>query len=79
MASSERASGWLGTVLPVLREGGPITTLILGLCAMAMIYGLYKELARTHEVSKQIFNKLEACYTAQLQMARDCLTSREGR
>ena len=72
MAGSEQARGWLGTLLPVLEKGGPITTLILGLCAMAMIYGLYKELARTHEVAREFFNKLEACYQAQLQMAREC-------
>ena len=72
MASPERVGGWINTIVPVLEKGGPITTLILGLCAMAMIYGLYKELSRTHEVAREFFNKLEACYQAQFQMAREC-------
>ena len=72
MATPEGARGWIATLMPVLEKSGPVTTLILGLCAMAMIYSLYKELARTHDVSRQFFQKLETCYAAQLDMARRC-------
>lgn len=79
MATPERASGWLSTLIPVLEKGGPITTLILGLCAVAMIWAMYKELARTHDVSREFFHKLERCYEAQIAMARQCPPGREER
>ena len=44
---------------------------------MAMIYGLYKELARTQEVSREFFHKLENCYQTQLEQARHCAVARD--
>ena len=42
-----------------------------------MIYGLYKELARVHDVSWHFFNKLQSCYEARLEMALRCAGGEE--
>ena len=77
--ASDRAGGWINMLLPVLERGGPVTTLILGLCAFLMIWAMYKEVSRTHEVSREFFHKLETCYQDQLRMARQCPYEMEGR
>ena len=72
MATPERASGWATMALSILERGGPVSALILGLCAFGMIWAMYKELARTHDVSREFFHKLETCYQEQLKLARQC-------
>ena len=72
MATPERASGWLNTLLPVLERSGPLAAIILGLCAYYVISGQQQELERAHGVSRELFSKLEASYVAQIALARDC-------
>ena len=72
MATPERASGWIATAMTVFEKGGPATMLILALCTVAMVWGLYRELGRVHHVSLEFFHKLETCYQAQLTLARQC-------
>lgn len=78
MATPERApgslpgagSGWLQTLLPVLERAGPLTALILGICAWYVIAGQQRELERSHTVSLELFRKLEGCYQVQLELTR---------
>lgn len=70
MATPERANTWMNMVLPVLERGGPVTTLVLGLCALAMIWGLYREMNRLHATNRELAERLLATNAEQLNWVR---------
>lgn len=68
----ERARGWLDTILPLLREGGPIVSLVLLLLGGVTIWWLMHALDRSQTISLTLYNKLITCFDRQMEIARDC-------
>ena len=57
----ERARGWLNTILPVLREGGPIVSLVLLLIGGLSIWWLLGTYERARIINQQLYERLIVC------------------
>jgi len=71
----ETSSKWLGVLLPVLREGGPIVSLVLLILGGCTVYWLTHALTKSQERSMLLHEKLLTCYQAQVQLAKTCQPS----
>jgi len=57
----ERARGWLNTILPVLREGGPVVSLVLLLIGSVSIWWLLGTYERARNINQQLYERLLTC------------------
>jgi hypothetical protein len=72
VATPERASGWLGVLLPLLDKSTPITLLLALVIGALMGWYMLDELSRLHDVNRELFSKLEAAQQAQIELALRC-------
>lgn len=72
---STKVGRWLGTLLPVVREGGPITLLLmLVLCGITLYY-LNGQLSRQQATTTELVHLLLAEKDARV---RDAITCNQG-
>jgi hypothetical protein len=57
----ERASGWLGVAMPLIREGGPVVTLVVMLLGALVIWWLLGALGRAQMTNRELVERLLTC------------------
>lgn len=70
MAGPERASGWLGAIMPVLEKGSAVSTLLLLLVGGLTIYGMFREMKRVHRNNETLVERLLTTKDEQLAYVR---------
>ena len=57
----ERARGWIDTILPVFREGGPVVSLVLFIIGGVTVWWLLGTYERAREINQQLYERLLTC------------------
>lgn len=57
----ESSSRWLGIIMPVLREGGPVVALVLLLVGTVSTWWLARALEQSRAVNVALYERLLAC------------------
>lgn len=64
----ERAQGYLGAVMPLLREGGPVVALLLLCIGTAMVWFMVGALERSVVRNHALVERLQGCMKEQVEL-----------
>lgn len=57
----ERTQGWLSVAMPLIREGGPVVTLVVMVLGALVIWWLLAALGRAQMTNRELVERLLTC------------------
>lgn len=68
----ERAKGWLGLLLPLMQQGGPVLSLALAVMMAVTVWYLLGVIGENRKVSIDLLEKVLRCQESKVELARQC-------
>lgn len=68
----ESTGKWLGLILPILQQGGPILTLFLLLVSAVGGWYLMHALQRSRDANKELYERMLVCMQTQATLGQRC-------
>lgn len=62
------ARGWLATIMPLLREGGPVVALVLLCIGSALVWFMVGALERSVVRNHALVDQLQGCLKGQVEL-----------